>query len=45
VSDQGAFDANPDYALWCGWSAMHQDLTAITEAAAELRRTDKQRKN
>jgi len=35
---QGAFHANPDYALWYGWSAMVRDLTEIREAAAELRR-------
>jgi len=34
---QGAFHANPDYALWYGWSKMVQDLTAIQEMAEELR--------
>jgi hypothetical protein len=34
---QGAFHANPDYALWYGWSAMKLDLTEIKEKAAELR--------
>jgi len=35
---QGAFHANPDYALWYGWSEMQQDLTAIREGAEDLRR-------
>jgi hypothetical protein len=35
---QGTFHANPDYALWYGWSEMVRDLTAIREASAELRR-------
>ncbi|MFH1810906.1 MAG: multiheme c-type cytochrome [Pseudomonadota bacterium] len=34
---QGTFHANPDYALWYGWSEMQRDLTEIQEAAAELR--------
>lgn len=34
---QGTFHANPDYALWNGWSAMQQDLTEIKALAAELR--------
>ena len=34
---QGAFHANPDYALWYGWSEMLRDLTEIKEKAAELR--------
>ena len=34
---QGAFHANPDYALWYGWSEMVRDLTEIKEMAAELR--------
>jgi hypothetical protein len=34
---QGAFHANPDYALWYGWSEMVQDLTDIKTMAAELR--------
>jgi len=34
---QGTFHANPDYALWYGWSAMRRDLTEIKSAAAELR--------
>lgn len=35
---QGAFHANPDYALWYGWSEMQRDLTEIREMAADLRR-------
>jgi hydroxylamine dehydrogenase len=34
---QGAFHANPDYALWYGWSAMARDLTKIKAKATELR--------
>lgn len=34
---QGTFHANPDYALWYGWSEMQRDLTEIKEKAAELR--------
>jgi len=34
---QGTFHANPDYALWYGWSEMQRDLTEIKEEAAELR--------
>jgi hypothetical protein len=34
---QGTFHANPDYALWYGWSEMVQDLTEIKAAAQELR--------
>jgi hypothetical protein len=34
---QGAFHANPDYALWYGWSEMVRDLQEIRERAAELR--------
>jgi hypothetical protein len=36
---QGVFHANPDYALWYGWSEMQRDLTEIKTMAAELRRT------
>lgn len=39
---QGAFHANPGYALWYGWSKMQQDLTEIKEKASELRRIHKQ---
>ncbi len=35
---QGTFHANPDYALWYGWSEMQRDLTEIREMAAEMRR-------
>lgn len=35
---QGTFHANPDYALWYGWSEMQRDLTEIKELAEELRR-------
>ncbi len=34
---QGAFHANPDYALWYGWSEMVQDLSEIKEKAKEMR--------
>jgi len=33
---QGTFHANPDYALWYGWSAMQMDLTEIRALAEEL---------
>lgn len=35
---QGAFHANPDYALWYGWSEMVRDLADIEEMAENLRR-------
>ena len=35
---QGTFHANPDYALWYGWSEMVQDLTEIKALADEMRR-------
>jgi hypothetical protein len=34
---QGTFHANPDYALWYGWSEMQKDLTEINEKATEMR--------
>ena len=34
---QGVYHANPDYALWYGWSEMQRDLTEIKAIAAELR--------
>ncbi len=34
---QGTFHANPDYALWYGWSEMKMDLTEIKALAADLR--------
>jgi hypothetical protein len=33
---QGTFHANPDYALWYGWSEMRRDLAEIKEHAAEM---------
>ena len=33
---QGTFHANPDYALWYGWSEMQRDLTEIKTLAEEL---------
>jgi hypothetical protein len=35
---QGTFHANPDYALWYGWSEMRRDLTEIKTMAAELKK-------
>jgi len=35
---QGTFHANPDYALWYGWSALQRSLTEIKSMAEELRR-------
>jgi hypothetical protein len=40
---QGTFHANPDYALWYGWSEMQRDLTEIKEKAAELREKAKKK--
>lgn len=34
---QGTFHANPDYALWYGWSEMVRDLGEIKAMAEELR--------
>ncbi len=34
---QGIFHANPDYALWYGWSEMVRDLADIKQMAEELR--------
>lgn len=34
---QGTFHANPDYALWYGWSEMRRDLTEIKHLAEEMR--------
>jgi hydroxylamine dehydrogenase len=34
---QGTFHANPDYALWYGWSEMVRDLTDIEELARQMR--------
>ena len=38
---QGTFHANPDYALWYGWSEMRMDLTEIRALAEELRKNHK----
>jgi hypothetical protein len=38
---QGTFHANPDYALWYGWSEMRRDLAEIKERAEELRKAHK----
>ena len=38
---QGTFHANPDYALWYGWSEMQRDLTEIKAMARELREKHK----
>ena len=35
---QGTFHANPDYALWYGWSEMRRDLSEMKKLADELRR-------
>jgi hypothetical protein len=35
---QGTFHANPDYALWYGWSEMQRDLAEIKDGAAALRK-------
>jgi len=40
---QGTFHANPDYALWYGWSEMVQDLTEIKQMDKELRRENSSR--
>ncbi|MBD3161903.1 MAG: cytochrome C [Candidatus Latescibacteria bacterium] len=37
---QGTFHANPDYALWYGWSEMVQDLSEIRMMAEEMRARD-----
>jgi len=34
---QGTFHANPDYALWYGWSEMQRDLSEIKELAEDMR--------
>ncbi len=34
---QGTFHANPDYALWYGWSEMVRDLSEIKEIAEQMR--------
>jgi hydroxylamine dehydrogenase len=35
---QGTFHANPDYALWYGWSEMRRDLSEIRMLADEMRK-------
>jgi hypothetical protein len=40
---QGTFHANPDYALWYGWSEMQRDLTEIKEMAADMRHRGKKK--
>ena len=40
---QGTFHANPDYALWYGWSEMQRDFTEIMEMAAEMREKAKRK--
>jgi len=40
---QGTFHANPDYALWYGWSEMQRHLTEIKEKAAEMREKAKKK--
>ena len=35
---QGTFHANPDYAIWYGWSEMQRDLQEIKEMAVGLRK-------
>jgi hydroxylamine dehydrogenase len=34
---QGTYHANPDYALWYGWSEMQRGLTEIKEMAGDMR--------
>ena len=34
---QGTFHANPDYALWYGWSEMVRDLASIKSMAENMR--------
>ncbi len=38
---QGIFHANPDYALWYGWSEMQRDLREVKTIAEELRKGHK----
>jgi hypothetical protein len=38
---QGTFHANPDYALWYGWSEMQRSLAEIKEKAGEMREKHK----
>ncbi len=41
---QGTFHANPDYALWYGWSEMQRDLTEIKAMSEDLRRVNQAKK-
>jgi hypothetical protein len=38
---QGTFHANPDYALWYGWSEMQRSISEIKELAAQMRKDKK----
>jgi hydroxylamine dehydrogenase len=40
-SFQGTFHANPDYALWYGWSEMRRSLKKVETMAAEMRTAHK----
>ena len=40
---QGRFHANPDYALWYGWSEMTRDLTEIKMLSEDLRNSEKKK--
>jgi hypothetical protein len=40
-SFQGTFHANPDYALWYGWSEMRRSLKKVETMAAEMRQAHK----
>jgi hydroxylamine dehydrogenase len=39
---QGTFHANPDYALWYGWSELRKDLSEIKYVADEMRARHKE---
>ncbi|MDP2209595.1 MAG: multiheme c-type cytochrome [Bacteroidota bacterium] len=41
---QGTFHANPDYALWYGWSEMKRSLTKINNLAVDMREKTKKKK-
>jgi len=38
---QGTFHANPDYAVWYGWSELKRDLTEIKYMGEDMRRNHK----
>jgi hypothetical protein len=40
-SFQGTFHANPDYALWYGWSEMKRSLEEVKNLAADIRQAPK----